>query len=106
MFNVVVSKTQLIDAINHLEPGILGLRASASALELRGQYIKQVCALVAAHIEDCAADANGSVHGPVSAKDARIIADVGSDIAGQIEQAADREFEQSRQHFERATWHS
>jgi hypothetical protein len=90
-FNPVVRKTELIDAINRLEPGILGHRAAPSSLELRAEYIKQLCKLVADHVEECADDADASTHSRINARDARIIVDVGGDIAGQIMEAVERE---------------
>ncbi len=92
MFNPIVAKTNLIDAINRLEPGILGHRADATGLNLRAEYIKELCRLVAEHVEECAADADASSsRGNVGEEDAQIISDVGSDLAGRIEQAAELE---------------
>lgn len=91
MFNPILSKTSLIDTINKLEPGILGLRASPATLELRAEYIKQAAALFAAHIEEMAADADASLSaGRVDEEDARAIADIGGDLAGQIINAAEQ----------------
>lgn len=90
MFNATIAKTQLIDALNKVEFGNLGIVAGSSSLQLRASGIRLACELFANFIEEMAADADASITaGGVDERDARGIADVGADLAGQIVQASE-----------------
>lgn len=89
MFNAEASKTDFLAKVGKLEPFNLGLRASADDLEGRAEYIRSLTKAVADHIEELMADASSSIScGRIDDEDARAIADVGSDCAGQLMRAA------------------
>lgn len=94
MFNPTIAKTNLIDALNKIEFGSLGVRIDPVGLKLRASGIHLACELFANFIEEMAADADASMSlGKVNERDARIVADIGLDIAGSIYAGADRHLE-------------
>lgn len=89
-FNITQSQSTLAAKIASLEPFILGLHPSPDAIEGRAKYIKALTKLVAEHVEEAAADVSANQSfARVDEEDARGIADIGSDIAGQVMRAAD-----------------
>jgi hypothetical protein len=94
MFNPVVSKTNLIDALNKIEFGNLGVRIDPAGLKLRASGIALACELFSNFIEEMTADAAASMSlGRVDECDARAISDVGQDLSGAIVHGAELHLE-------------
>lgn len=91
MFSPIIAKTNLIDALNKIEFGKLGIRPDPVGLKLRASGIDLACELFTNFIQEMAADADASISsGKVHDRDALAISDVGKDLAGQIEEAIER----------------
>jgi hypothetical protein len=94
MFNPYTAKSDFIAALNKIEFGQLGVRIDPAGLKLRASGIDLACQLFANFIEEMAADADASMSlGNVHDSDARMIASIGGDLAGQIEAGAERHLE-------------
>lgn len=90
MFNPIVAKTNLIDALNRIEFGQLSHRIDPAGLKLRASAIALAGELFAKFIEEMSEDADASMSlGKVGARDAFIIADTCQDLAGQITNGAE-----------------
>lgn len=94
MFNPIVAKTNLIDALNKIEFGNLTHRIDPAGLQLRASGIALAGELFAKFIEEMSEDADASMSlGRVGARDALNIADTCNDLAGQIVNGAERHLE-------------
>lgn len=90
MFDIAKSQDDLVAKLKALEPWVIGLHPTSEALEGRAAYIKALTKLVAAHVEEVAADASANQSfARIDEEDARGIADIGSDLAGRVMRAAD-----------------
>ena len=90
MFDALASQAEFLAKAAKLDPIKLGLHADPASLEMRANYITDLTKLVADHIESLMADASASLTaGHIDEEDARAIADLGDDCAGQLQRAAD-----------------
>lgn len=94
MYDAFAAQKKLIEALSNIEFGKLGVRIDPTGLQLRASGIHLACELFANFIEELSADADASMSlGRVAERDARAIADVGADLAGQIVNGAERHLE-------------